>query len=44
MLNSIQQFQSEGIKKLEKVFIEYSSDMTKIAKMVIGVKDIVINL
>ena len=44
MIRSIQQFQTEGVKKLEKVFVEYSSDMTKIAEMVKGVKDSVINL
>ena len=44
MIQSIQQFQAEGVKNLEKVFINYSSDMTKIAEMVKGVKDSVINL
>lgn len=44
MIKSIQQFQTEGVKKLEKVFVDYSSDMTKIAEMVKGVKDSVINL
>ena len=44
MIQSIQQFQVEGVKNLEKVFINYSSDMTKIAEMVKGVKDSVINL
>ena len=44
MIRSIQQFQTEGVKKLEKVFVEYSSDMTKIAEMVKDVKDSVINL
>ena len=44
MIKSIQHFQTEGVKKLEKVFVEYSSDMTKIAEMVKGVKDSVINL
>lgn len=44
MIRSIQQFQTEGVKKLEKVFVDYSSDMTKIAEMVKGVKDSVINL
>ncbi|EOS27949.1 hypothetical protein C807_03980, partial [Lachnospiraceae bacterium 28-4] len=28
MINSIQQFQAEGVKKLEKVFNSYASDMT----------------
>lgn len=44
MIRSIQQFQTEGVKNLEKVFVDYSSDMTKIAEMVNGVKDSVINL
>ena len=44
MIKSIQQFQTEGVKNLEKVFVDYSSDMTKIAEMVKGVKDSVINL
>ena len=37
MIKSIQQFQTEGIKKLEKVMVDYSADMTKIAEMVQGV-------
>ena len=44
MIKSIQQFQIEGVKNLEKVFMNYSSDMTKIAEMVKGVKERVINL
>lgn len=44
MLHSIQQFQTEGVKNLEKVFMDYLSDMTKIAEMVKGVKNHVINL
>lgn len=32
MLHSIQQFQTEGVKNLEKVFMDYLSDMTKIAE------------
>lgn len=44
MIKSIQQFQTEGVKNLEKVFVEYSSDMTKIAEMVKGVKKSVIDL
>ena len=44
MINSIQHFQTEGTKKLEKVFINYSADMTKIAEMVYGVKNEVIKL
>ena len=44
MIKSIQQFQTEGVKNLEKVFMNFSSDMTKIAEMVKGVTDSVINL
>ena len=33
MIKSIQQFQIEGVKNLEKVFMNYSSDMTKIAEL-----------
>lgn len=44
MIKSIQQFQAEGVKNLEKIFIDYSEDMTKIAEMVAGVKESVINL
>ena len=44
MIKSIQQFQTKGVKNLEKVFINYSADMTKIAEMVKGVTDSVINL
>ena len=44
MIKSIQQFQEEGVKNLEKVFINYSADMTKIAEMVKGVADSVIRL
>lgn len=44
MIKSIQQFQTEGVKNLEKVFINYSADMTKIAEMVKGVTDSVIHL
>ena len=34
MINSIHHFCSEGVKKLEKVMMDYSDDMTKIAEMV----------
>lgn len=37
MINSIQHFCSEGVKNLEKVMMDYSDDMTKIAEMVQGV-------
>lgn len=44
MIKSIQQFQAEGVEKLEKIFGSYSSDMTKIAEMVQGVRDNVVKL
>ena len=44
MIKSIQQFQTEEVKKLEENFIEYSSDMTKIAEMVQGVTKSVVSL
>lgn len=37
MINSIQHFCAEGVKKLEKVMVDYSDDMTKTAEMVQGV-------
>ena len=37
MINSIHHFCSEGVKNLEKVMLDYSDDMTKIAEMVQGV-------
>lgn len=44
MIKSIQYFQTEGVKNLEKVFVEYSGDMTKIAEMIYGVRDNVLEL
>ena len=44
MIKSIQHFQTKGVKNLEKIFTDYSSDMTKIAEMVYGVKNTVIQL
>lgn len=37
MINSIQHFCTDGAKNLEKVMVDYSSDMTKIAEMVQGI-------
>ena len=37
MINSIQHFCREGVKNLEKVMVDYSADMTKIAELVQGV-------
>lgn len=34
MVNSIQHFCQDGVKNLEKVMVDYSSDMTKIAEMI----------
>lgn len=34
MIKSIQKFQSEGVKYLEKIMVDYSVDMTKIAEMI----------
>ena len=44
MIRSIQQFQTTGVENLEKIFVNYANDMKKIAEMVTGVKDTVINL
>ena len=44
MINSIQQFQVEGVKKLSEVFNHYTGDLTKIAEMVYGVTDEVTKL
>lgn len=44
MINSIQHFDQDGVKKLEKVMVDYSADMTKIAEMVQGVTKGVVDL
>ena len=44
MINSIQQFCQEGVQNLEKIMVDYSADMTKIAEMVQGVTKGVVNL
>lgn len=44
MVKSILQFQTEGVKNLEKVLVDYSTNMTRIAEMVYGVTDSVIHL
>ena len=44
MINSIQHFNEFGVRDLEKVMMNYSADMTKIAEMVYGVRDGVIKL
>ena len=44
MIKSIQQFHENGVKILDKVIADYSSDMTKIAEMVQGVTKGVVDL
>ena len=44
MFNSIQYFQQEGIKKLQKVFESYQNDFFKLAEMVYGVTEEVTKL
>lgn len=44
MYNSIQHFIESGTKNLEKVLVNYSNDLTKMAEMVYGVTDCVVNL
>lgn len=39
MINSIQHFQQEGIKKIQKIFEEYSHDLSKMAEMVYGITE-----
>ena len=39
MINSITHFQTKIKEKLEKIFLSYSSDMTKIAELVYGLTD-----
>ena len=44
MVNSIQHFAQEVAKKLSSVFEKYTDDLTKIAEMVYGVTEEVVNL
>lgn len=44
MIKSIQQFQLKGVKKLENIFWDYSSDLTKVAEMVNQVTSSVVEL
>lgn len=44
MINSIQHFCQNGVKNVEKVMVDYSADMTKIAEMVQGVTKGVVDL
>ena len=36
MIKSIQHFQTEGVKKLEDIFVSYSSNLSKIAEEKVG--------
>lgn len=44
MINSIQYFQKEGIKRLIKIFEDYGKDFSKFDEMVYGVTEEVIKL
>lgn len=44
MIKSIQHYQTEGVKKLEDIFVSYSSNLSKIAEMVEGVTKSVVEL
>ena len=44
MINSIQHFCENGVKRLTNVFKTYTDDLTKIAEMVYGVTDEVTSL
>lgn len=44
MINSIQHFQQNGVKRLLKIFEEFEKDLTKMAEMVYGVTKEVTNL
>lgn len=44
MIKSITQFQQEGVKKLDQIFMDYSVGMEKIAEMVYGVTNVVTDL
>ena len=44
MINSILQFQKNGIKRLDRVFRTYADDPSKVAEMVYGVTEEMIRL
>lgn len=44
MIQSITQFQTEGVKKLNQIFLDYSEGMEKIAELVYGVTHVVTEL
>ena len=39
MINSIQQFQMDGVKNLTNIFSKYTDDLSKTAEMIYGVTD-----
>ena len=39
MVNSIQYFMEEGVKNLERIFVDYAQDMTKFAEMIYGITE-----
>lgn len=44
MIKSIQQFQEKGVKNIEKIFENYSTDLTKVAEMIQGVTTNIVEL
>lgn len=44
MIKSIQHFQTKGVANLEKIFMDYSDDLTKVAEMIQGVTSSVVEL
>lgn len=44
MYNSIHQFNENGIKNLEKTFMDFSQDLTKFAEMIEGVSREIVQL
>lgn len=44
MINSILHFNEFGAKKLEKVMENFSEDLSKMAEMVYGVTDVVVQM
>lgn len=43
-MNSIQQFQESGLKRLSEIFVNYSEDFSKQAEMIQGVMELVLQL
>lgn len=44
MINSIQHFQVEGVKNIQKIFMTFGDDMSRFAEMVYGITEQVTNL